>query len=88
MKAGKMLLGGLAGMATGALLGMLLAPDKGSNTRKQILNKGEDYANSLKDKLSGLMSTVNEKKDQIRDKAEDLIAKSQNKYEAVKNATT
>ena len=36
MKAGKVFLGVLAGVAAGAVLGILFAPDKGSKTRKKI----------------------------------------------------
>ena len=35
MSKGKLLLGVLAGVAAGALLGILMAPDKGSETRKK-----------------------------------------------------
>ena len=36
MGSGKVLLGVLAGVAVGATLGILFAPDKGSETRKKI----------------------------------------------------
>jgi len=49
MNSGKVLLGVLAGLAAGALLGVLFAPEKGSDTRKKISKKGEDYADSLKE---------------------------------------
>lgn len=35
MNSGKVVLGALAGLAAGALLGILFAPDKGSETRKK-----------------------------------------------------
>ena len=36
MSTGKVITGIVAGMAAGAVLGILLAPDKGSETRKKI----------------------------------------------------
>lgn len=58
---GKVLLGILAGAAAGAILGILLAPDKGSETRRKLMQKGEDYADALKDKFEELMDGVAEK---------------------------
>lgn len=37
MKNGKFLAGIIAGLGTGAILGILFAPEKGSKTRKRIL---------------------------------------------------
>ena len=51
MTKGKALLGVLAGIAAGAALGVLFAPDKGANTRKNIARKGEDLADAINDKI-------------------------------------
>ena len=48
MSTGKVILGSLAGLAIGAIAGILLAPEKGSITRKKIMDKGDDYADELK----------------------------------------
>ena len=42
MKKSNVVLGVLAGAAIGALVGILFAPDKGTNTRKKLRRKGED----------------------------------------------
>jgi gas vesicle protein len=51
MSKGKVLLGVLAGVAVGAALGVLFAPDKGWNTRKRIIKKGENITEDLRDKF-------------------------------------
>jgi len=51
MSSGKVLLGVLAGMAVGAALGVLFAPDKGWDTRKRISKKGDDFTDDLGDRF-------------------------------------
>lgn len=51
MSGGKVLLSVLAGVAAGALVGILFAPDKGSETRRKLLETGEDLANTAKEKF-------------------------------------
>ena len=65
MNNGKVLLGVLAGIAAGTVLGILLAPEKGADTRKNILKKGEDLANRLNknidQKFADLVDTITSK---------------------------
>ena len=58
MNSGKALLGVLAGIAAGAALGVLFAPEKGSNTRRKIVKKGEDLANNISKKLDEKLDVV------------------------------
>jgi gas vesicle protein len=60
--------GFLAGLATGALLGILFAPSKGSKTRKEWSEKGSDLADSLKSKASEYADIVSEKYDELKEK--------------------
>ena len=48
MKTSSLVLGLLGAAAAGAALGILLAPDKGSETRKKIAAKGNELKNNLK----------------------------------------
>jgi gas vesicle protein len=66
MSTGKILLGVLAGVAAGALIGVLFAPEKGSDTRKKVLKKGEDYTDGLKDKFNEFIDGVAEKFDKAK----------------------
>lgn len=51
MTTGKALLGVLVGFAAGAVAGILLAPNKGSRTRKDFLKKGGELGDALNDKI-------------------------------------
>ncbi len=67
MNSGKVLLGILAGIAVGATLGILFAPEKGSVTRKKILKKGEDYAESLKERFNQTVGNISEKYEKAKE---------------------
>lgn len=72
MSSGKVFLGIVAGVATGALIGILFAPDKGSETRKKISKKGEDYSESLKDKFNEFIDSITEKFEELKDEVSDI----------------
>lgn len=76
MSSGKVLLGVLAGVAAGALLGILFAPDKGSVTRKKIAKKSEDFADELKAKFDELVDSMSEKFDKVKEDITDSAKQS------------
>jgi gas vesicle protein len=72
MSAGKVLLGLLAGVAVGATLGILFAPDKGSNTRSKIKQKGDDYADDLGEKFNEFIEKVTQQFQQVKEEANHM----------------
>lgn len=75
MKNNQVILGVLGGLAAGALLGILFAPDKGSKTRKMLLDKGEGYADDFKHKLNNMYDTVANKYNGTLKEAKDFADK-------------
>ncbi|HQD10754.1 MAG TPA: YtxH domain-containing protein [Flavihumibacter sp.] len=63
------------GLAVGAVLGVLFAPDKGENTRKKIADNGKKLSDSLrekvnegKEKFAELRGNLQQKADAVKDK--------------------
>lgn len=65
----------LAGAAAGALLGILLAPDKGSETRRKIAQKSNDLTDNVKDKFSKMGDTISNKYQQVKSEANEMKEK-------------
>jgi gas vesicle protein len=61
MNSGKIIIGALAGLAAGALIGVLFAPDKGTEVRHNIVKKSEDYLDSVKNKFNSLLDNISGK---------------------------
>ena len=82
MKSGKVLLGAIAGVAAGAVLGLLFAPAKGSATIKRVARKVSDSAEDVQENLNEYIDATSEGYNTVKKGAMDLVDK------AKKNAAT
>lgn len=76
MNTGKVLLGVLAGVAAGAILGVLFAPDKGTRTRQKITKKGEDYADDLKEKFDDFLGSITEQYEKVKEDVSEFVGQN------------
>jgi gas vesicle protein len=81
MGSGKVLLGVLAGVAVGATLGILFAPDKGSTTRKKISRKADDYAEDLEDKFNEFIEEMTRNFESMQQEAKQMAENGKMKVE-------
>lgn len=58
MKTNNSILGLLGGIGIGVALGVLFAPDKGTETRRKIGEKGTDLTDELKSKFEDIMKLL------------------------------
>ncbi|HBE42410.1 MAG TPA: gas vesicle protein [Bacteroidales bacterium] len=87
MSSGKVLLGVLAGLAAGALVGILFAPEKGSVTRKKMSKKAEDFADGLKEKFNEFLDDISEKFEEVKEEISDFTQQSENSEKTKKDVT-
>ncbi len=64
----------LAGAAVGAIAGVLLAPDKGSETRKKMADKARDFGDAVKEKAKRGWQKVGDFKEKVTREAEEFVA--------------
>ena len=67
MSTAKVVLGVLAGAATGALLGVLFAPAKGAVTRRTYVRKGERQLDELKHSFNEFIDSLTDKFDKVKE---------------------
>jgi gas vesicle protein len=85
MKKIKVVLVALAGLAGGAIAGILFAPKKGTATRQQIAGKADGYMDELKIKYFRLRNSLIKKLEITKKDAEKLAGKGKANYDAKKD---
>lgn len=75
MKSSKALASLLIGAAVGAVVGILLAPDAGTETRKKISKKTSEFGDDIKNKFGEVKETLKGKYDSIRTEASEILEK-------------
>ena len=76
------------GLVVGLILGVLLAPDSGEETRKRIAKKACDLKDSVTDKYNDIADAVADKYETVKSKANDILGKGEKVYSAAKDDAT
>ena len=74
MSSSKIITGVLIGAVAGTVLGILFAPEKGSDTREKIRRRGADLKDNLKSRINDLV-------DGIADEIENAKSETENKLD-------
>jgi len=74
---GKVVTALLAGLAAGAVLGLLFAPDKGSETRDKINDSLADLADAVKERAEQQIDSLNDLKDKVLASVKSKAAKAE-----------
>ncbi|AXP79620.1 YtxH-like protein [Mariniflexile rhizosphaerae] len=77
MKTSKAVIGVLSGVAVGAALGVLFAPDKGSETRNKIAKKSKDIKDKAVSGLKDVADSVSNTYHSVVSKGEELVNKGE-----------
>lgn len=83
---GKLMSAILMGAAIGGVLGILFAPDKGSETRKKIATKGNDLTDAVKDKVNEIADKFRKEVDAIKNQANDFAENGKSVVENLKKS--
>jgi gas vesicle protein len=82
---GKVILGMAAAAAAGAVIGMMFAPEKGSDLRDKVRETANGLATDLLDSIQKGRNQYNQTAQQIEDEAENLKSKAVGKIAEVKD---
>jgi gas vesicle protein len=79
MNSAKLLLSAIAGVAIGIQIGVLIAPEKGEETRKKLTKKGDDYLDEINTQINRFIDGVTEKLDKVNRNAANVGEAGKNK---------
>lgn len=85
MNSGKLVLGALVGVAAGAVVGILFAPDRGKDTRKKISKKSEAYLRTYKGKFNKAFDKLAGKFDNLKEEVSNFAEETKAKVHEMKN---
>ena len=69
------------GVVTGGVLGILFAPDKGTNTRDRLSYRLDKYKNRLEDLIEDLVESGDKVENEAKSEGEKIIKDAKNKAE-------
>lgn len=75
----------IAGLAVGALVGVLLAPDSGERTRGKIAKKSNELLEDLEGQLEIAKHKVNQFSDVVREKAGAVADNVKSRADSLRN---
>jgi len=76
----KILIALLAGMAVGAALGILFAPDKGSETRDKLSDSLKNLGDSIKDRAAEEIENLTEFKEKVVENIKSKIKSAEDDF--------
>lgn len=84
--AGKVIGAIFLGAAIGGALGILFAPDKGSETRKKISKKGHDLTDAVKEKFDAIVDKFRKEVEDVKDQTDEYVANGKSAIEKLKTS--
>lgn len=79
-----MLLGVAGAALVGAAVGLLLAPEKGKDTRKKLKKKASDFSGKIKHLSDKAEKNLRNLAGDAKDSAEDMVNETQKKASKIK----
>lgn len=78
MKKINFLVATVASAVSGALIGMLFAPDKGRKTRKKLKKEGEEYLKAIRKEIEQKRKELNEQAEKTKKRAQESASEFRN----------
>lgn len=76
----KVLIGLLTGLAAGAALGLLFAPEKGSETRDRLNQSLKDLGDSIRDRAADEINNLVNLKDKVVDSVKSKLQETEEEF--------